>query len=358
MIKKTDGENVMEERYVAYVSTYTKSGDKGIRIYDVDVKAGRLSEREQVTITNSSYVTISHNQKFVYSITDMGVEAFKIQKDGGLKSISSAGINGMRGCYLSTDYTDSFLFVAGYHDGKITVLRLNADGTVGEICDEIFHQGVGTVTERTFTPHVSCVKMTRDNKYLCAADMGIDHIKVYKLDHETGKLKIADIVRCEQGSAPRLIKFRGDGKYAYVLNQLHHTIEVYDYHELNGFPEFTRIQQISTANDYHTSDTAAYALKFSRDFKYLFCSNAGDNSVGAYSIDAKTGILKKLFILPVSGDFPKDVAIFPDTKHLISLNHESDTMSFFDLDLKNNVIIMNGPMLKVPKGNCIIMKQL
>ena len=69
-------------------------------------------------------------------------------------------------------------------------------------------------------------------------------------------------------------------------------------------------------------------------------------------------MLTKLFILPVSGDFPKDVAIFPDSKHLVSLNHESDTMSFFDLDFQNNVIVMSGPMVKVPKGNCIIMKQL
>ncbi len=347
-----------EQRFVAYVSTYTKEDHKGIRIYDVDVKNGRLKERSQVTITNSSYVTISHNQKFVYSITDMGVEAFSIKEDGGLKALNKAGINGMRGCYLSTDYTDSYLFVAGYHDGKITVLKLGEDGKVGKICDEVFHQGVGNVTERTFTPHVSCVKMTRDNKYLCAADMGIDHIKIYELNHETGKLKLADIVRCEQGSAPRLIKFRGDGRFAYVLNQLHHMIEVYEYKENNGYPEFTRVQQITTANDYHTSDTAAYALKFSSDFKYLFCSNAGDNSVGAFSIDEKTGLLEKKFILPVSGDFPKDIAIFPDTKHLISLNHESDTMSFFDLDFKRNVIVMNGPMLKVPKGNCIIMKRL
>ena len=69
-------------------------------------------------------------------------------------------------------------------------------------------------------------------------------------------------------------------------------------------------------------------------------------------------MLEKLFILPVSGDFPKDIAIFPDSKHLVSLNHESDTMSFFDLNFKDKVIVMNGPMIKVPKGNCIIMKQL
>lgn len=348
----------MEDKFVAYVSSYTKKGNKGIRIYDVDVKEGRLTERDEITITNSSYLTISHNQKYVYSITDMGVESFKIKKDGGLKPVNTASINGMRGCYLSTDYSDSFLFVAGYHDGKITVLKLNEDGSVGEICDEIFHQGIGSIMERTSTPHVSCVKMTRDNKYLCAADMGIDHVKIYRLDHSNGKLKQVDIVRCEQGSAPRLIKFRGDGRFAYVLNELHHNIEVYEYKDLGDFPEFTKVQQISTANDYHTMDTAAFGLKFSVDFKYLFCTNAGDNSVGAFKIDQKTGMLEKLFVLPVSGDYPKDVAIFPDSKHLISLNHETDTMTFFNLDLKNKLIVMNGPILPLPNGNCIIMKKI
>ena len=38
--------------------------------------------------------------------------------------INHASINGMRGCYLSTDYEDKYLLVAGYHDGKLTVLRL------------------------------------------------------------------------------------------------------------------------------------------------------------------------------------------------------------------------------------------
>ena len=115
-----------KDKYVAYVSSYT-SGNKssfGIRIYNVDIEKGRMTEKDQVEITNSSYVTISHNQKYLYSITDFGVEAYEIQKDGGLKVINHASINGMRGCYLSTDYEDRFLFVAGYHDAKLTVLQI------------------------------------------------------------------------------------------------------------------------------------------------------------------------------------------------------------------------------------------
>ena len=104
-----------KDKYVAYVSTYTSgmSDDShGIKIYDVDMENGRFIEKDQVEITNSSYVTISHNSRYLYSITDFGVEAYKIEEDGSLTVINQGSINGMRGCYLSTDYEDKFLFVA------------------------------------------------------------------------------------------------------------------------------------------------------------------------------------------------------------------------------------------------------
>ena len=97
-----------KNKYVAYVSTYTMGDNHGIKIYDVDMKNGRLKEKDEVEITNSSYITISHNEKYLYSITDFGVEAYVIEQDGELTCINHAPINGMRGCYLSTDMRTGF----------------------------------------------------------------------------------------------------------------------------------------------------------------------------------------------------------------------------------------------------------
>lgn len=350
-----------KEKYVAYVSTYT-SGNKssyGIRIYDVDMENGRLTEKDQVEITNSSYVTVSHNQKYLYSITDFGVEAYQILWDGSLEMINHASINGMRGCYLSTDYDDKFLFVAGYHDAKVTVLRIEENGGIGEITEEIFHKGLGSIAERNFRPHINCVKMTRDNQYLCAADLGMDHVVVYGLNHTTGKLRQVDIIRSEQESAPRHLKFSKDGKFLYIVHELKNYIDVYTYSiDEHNNPVFDKIQNISTLNKYHAGGSAASALNFSADFNYLCSSNAGDNSVILYAIDKKTGFLSKLFCLPVSGDYPKDAALFPDNKHLVSLNHESNSMTFFNVDLEKRTIVMNGKEMKVDQPNCVIFHKL
>lgn len=347
-----------KEKYVAYVSTYTMGDNHGITIYDVDLKNGRFLLKDRVEITNSSYLTISHNRKWLYSITDFGVEAYEILPDGGLKTINMAGINGMRGCYLSTDYEDRYIFVAGWHDGKITALRINEDGSVGEITDEIFHRGLGSIAERNFRPHVSCVKMTRDNHYLCVADLGLDHVKVYRLDHESGKLTLADVIRSELESAPRHIKFSRDGKILYIVHELKNIIDVYTYMEEKSNPFFEKIQTISTVNDYHAINTAASALNFSLDFHYLISSNAGDNSVIMYRIDEETGMLTKIFCLPVSGEYPKDAMLFPDNRHLVSLNHESNSMTFFTVNAEKGLIVMNGPEVKVDQPNCVIFHKL
>lgn len=348
----------MSDNYVAYVSTYTQGDNHGIHIFDVDLKEGKFTLKDKVKISNSSYVTISHNSKYLYSITDFGVEAYRIEEDGSLTVLGNSSINGMRGCYLSTDYEDKFLFVAGYHDGKITVLKLKEDGSIEGICDEVFHKGWGNVAERNFRPHVNCVKMTRDNKYLCAADLGMDFVDVYSVDKITGKIKLIDIIHSDQESAPRHIKFSKDGKFMYIVHELSNQIDVYSYSNKGEVPEFEKIQTISTLNDYHATGSAASALSISKDGKYMVSSNAGDNSVVVMSIDKKSGLLSKVLCLPISGDYPKDACLFPDNKHLVSLNHESDTLTFFAVDLEKGLLVMNQKEIKVSKPNCIIFHKL
>ena len=170
----------MKEKYVAYVGTYTHGSSIGIHIYDVNVEEGTLKERKVVPVNNSSHLARSLNGKYLYSIADEGVAVFAIEPDGDLTFINKVDIDGMRGCHLSTDEEGKYLFVAGYHDGKVTVVHTHKDGRLGSVVDGVFHKGLGSVGERNFRPHVSCVRPTPDNKYLCAVDNGIDQMKVYR----------------------------------------------------------------------------------------------------------------------------------------------------------------------------------
>lgn len=345
-----------KKKYVAYVGSYTHGASKGIKVYDVDVEKGFLTERNEVEVSNSSHTAVSKNGKYLYSIEDEGVAVFERDKDGNLTRMNSVDIDGMRGCYLATDVDGKYLYVAGYHDGKVTVVHTHRDGSLGSLMDGVFHKGLGSVAERNFRPHVNCVRPTPDNKYLCAVDNGIDQVKIYRINKRTHKLELVDILRCPRETAPRIIRFSDDGKYAYLLCELSNEIRVYTYDGSGKHPEFELIQTISTlqkAEDQDAVHNAASGLTLANDGRHLFCTTAGENTVSMFEINPENGILTKKFTLPISGDYPKDIVIFPDDKHLAVTNHASNTITVFSIDYEKNIIVMNGKPLKVDMPNSI-----
>jgi 6-phosphogluconolactonase len=346
-----------KEAYVAYVGTYTNGKSKGIHIYDVDVKEGLLHLRKVVPVNNSSYITRSRNMKYLYSIADEGVRAFRIEPDGDLTPINEIDINGMRGCHMSVDLEGKYLFVAGYHDGKVTVVHTHRDGRLGNLMDGVFHKGIGAVNERSFRPHVCCVRVTPDNRFLCAVDNGIDQIVLYKINHTYNKLQQIDILRMGREAGPRSIHFSKDGKFAYVLCEITNVVRVYSYNVVNGYPQFDLLQEVSTLSDARDPHDAASALRISYDGKYLFCSTAGDDSVACYQI-REDGLLDRLFSLPTAGNYPKDIAIFPDEKHLAVVNNGSGTITTFAIDYEKKCLVMKGKPQILDTPNCMVFQKI
>lgn len=345
-------------KYMAYVGSYSYNGKaKGITVFDVDVERGIFKERCEVEVDNSSYVIASSDGKTLYSIADEGVVAFRILSNGSLSRLSSAKINGMRGCHLSTDSADRYIFVSGFHDGKVTVLRLRKDGGVGMIVDGVFHKGLGSVAERNFRPHVTCCRRTPDNKYVMAADSGLDQVKIYRFNEKDEHLVQVDAIRCELESAPRCFRFSSDGKFIYLMYEQKNVIDVYTYESGDRVPVIEKIQTISTTGKENNQRSAACSMRFSTDENYMYCGTAGDETVAVYKRDKETGLLTMLCCLPISGEYPKDIAVFPDDKHIASINHESGTITFFKVDYEKGLLVMSANEIHCNEPNsCAIVK--
>ena len=279
--------------------------------------------------------------------------AFRILENGSLARLNSASIRGMRGCHLCTDAEDKYVFVSGYHDGKATVLSLNPDGSVGSIVDGVFDKGYGSVAERNFRPHVTCTRRTPDGKYVMSVDNGIDQVRIYRFTEKEQKLKQVDAIRCDLESAPRHFRFSADGRFIYLIYELKTKIDVFSYKTGERAPIIEKIQTVSTTSTENPGVmTAACAMRLSWDQKYLYCSNAGENTVSVFSRDEETGLLTRLCCLPVSGEYPKDIAVFPDSRHIVSVNHESGPLSFFTVDYEKGLMVMSGRSIPVNEPNC------
>ena len=296
-------------------------------------------------------------EKYLYSICDQGVAAYNILKDGDLELINVLSINGMRGCHIALTKNDDFLIVSGYHDGKITIISL-VNGSLDHITDEVFHKGIGSIADRNFRPHVSWSVFTPDEELLCVCDLGIDQIKLYEFNHRTGKIKLYDIIRSQLESAPRQMIFSEDGRFAYVICELKNYINVYSYDKDNGKNRFELIQNIFTVRKNHKSNSAAASLILSNSGNNLLCSNAGDNTVTIYDVNKETGTLSSKSSLPISGDYPKYINIFPDDKHIMSMNNDGNSITIFTVHFDKGLIVMNGPELKISKPNNMVIKKL
>ena len=354
----------MKDKYMAYIGSYSYTGNaKGITICDVDVEKGVLIKRTEIEVNNSSYLVASRNQKTLYSISDEGIVSFRIMENGSLSRLNTRNIRGMRGCHLAVDQYDEYIMVSGYHDGKATLLKLEKDGSVGPIVDGVYDKGIGSVAERTFRPHVSCARMTDDQKYIMVADLGIDQVRVFRFDKEDGKMRQIDTIRCELKSAPRHFRFSPDRKYLYLMYEIKNVIGVYRFTEGTGYNDvsFEKIQEIPTHTEKgDTNLIAAAQMRFSPDkeAKHVFCSNAGNDTVSIYDRDVETGLLTMKGSLPIAGVYPKDFCIFPDEKHIAVANHESGTVTFFSIDYDNGLLVMSAREIRVDEPNCICMVKL
>lgn len=346
-------------KYVAYVGTYTHENSVGIHIYDVDEERGELTERKVVPINNPSDLIVSNSGKYLYSIADEGVEAFAIQPDGDLEPINEKWIGGMRGCYVELDEKDRYLFVGGYHDGRVSMMRLAEDGSIADIADGIFHKGlVRGLSAKADSPHVHCVKVTPDQDFLCAVDSGLDQIKIYRIDYERGRLQLADILRCGLDYGPCMIRFSTDGRFAYVLCEVKNIVEVYRYSVTDGQPVFEKIQSVETAQQIEGAASNAVGMEHSVDGNYLFVSNTGINDVVIYRIDNETGMLTKEIETRISGDYPKALAVFPDGGHFASLNHDTNEIRTFKINYEGKYCLMDARPVQVETPNCMYIHKL
>ena len=343
-----------ENKYIAYIGTYPKKKSRGIRICDVNVKEGTLLLRKEVPIEHPSVLLVHPGGRFLYSNSDKGAALFRIEEDGDLTRIQNAGIDAMRPRFLSSNSSGKLLFSGGFHDAKITVHKLGSTGKIGALTGEAYHEGFGTAAERTFTPHITCVVPTPDDRFLCSVDNGTDRINLFRVE-KNGAVGRSGTIHCTPGSGPRALIFGNKNRNAYLISNIANTVTVFDYTPgtETEAPSFKPVQTVPTASDdVDTLHDMAAAIRFSPNGKYLVATTAGDNTATLYAVQTD-GTLERILSLPVSGAYPKDAAFFPDGKHIAFVCNESNLVTTFCIDYEKKTLVQKGRPLQIDDPSCI-----
>lgn len=343
------------------IGTYTKSCDsKGIYVYEFDSNTGNFTHKNNTeNVSNPSYLTISSDNKFVYSVNEIekkgAVSSFKFDsKRGTLDFLNYQDAKAQGPCYIIND--EKNVITANYSSGSITVFGKNTNGSITETKQIIQHSGKGANIKRQESAHAHMVYFSPDKKYVLANDLGTDKVYVYQYNPNRVNeiLKLISTISVNPGGGPRHLTFSKDGKYVYLLQELDGLITVFSY--TNGKLEKVNASTV-IAKDF-VGDIGAADIHISPDGKFLYATNRGTaNDISAFKI-LKKGKLEFIERTSTLGKGPRNFTIDPTGNFLLVAHQYTNDIVIFKRDTKTGRLTDTGKKIDLCSPVCLVFTKI
>ena len=351
------------QKSILIVGTYTTGKSQGIYTYQFDNTTGNIKILDSIKSNNPSFIAVAPNRKNVYAVNEDGnnngvggsVTAYKLDfQTGKLILINTELSGGDHPCYLAVDKTGKWLSVGNYNGGNIGIMPINnTDGSIGKAV-MTQHTGSSVNITRQTKAHVHCTYFSANNKFLYVPDLGMDKIMIYKFNETNGELMPTTqaFAQSDTGAGPRHITFSKNEKYAYLMEELTATVNVFS--QKNG--ALTSIQKIKATPASYTGKQGSADIHVSPDGKFLYCSNRGEsNTITIFKIEKKTGLLTYVNNTSSLGITPRNFTIDATGNFLLVANQKSDNVVVFKIDKKTGLITDTGNRIDVGNPVCLKM---
>ena len=347
-----------------YVGTYTEgTRSEGIYLIRMDRRSGQLRRVGSVAAgPNPSFLAIHPNGCLLYAVNELeqyngrptgAVSAFAIARPAGaLTRLNQQPSQGGAPCYVSVEASGRALLVANYTGGSVALLPIDPDGALAP-AHVVQHTGKGPNVERQEAPHAHCILPDPSNRFVLAADLGIDRVFVYRLDLEAKSLhhvEAGDAVM-RPGAGPRHIAFHPTLPLVFVANELDSTVAKLRFDSARGTlsPQGT----LSTVPAGWTGTNYPADIHFAANGRTLYVSNRGHNSIAVFSVAQSTGALALEQVVSTEGDWPRNFSLDPTGRWLLVANQRSDSVVVFGRDPENGRLTPTRQRIAIPSPVCV-----
>lgn len=341
------------------LGTYTSDeGSRGIYVYKIDTDTGESEGVSMVEVANPSYLTLSPDEQFVYSVGENGEDdsyahAFSFDKESGqLKLIDSQLTYGSSPAYITVDAQGYSLITANYGGGSISQFNITSDGTLSPLSNLYEFEGKGEDPARQQQPHLHSVRYSPDGSYLFATDLGTDKIYRYKtitsvFEGQPALLKNDTLVfKTPAGTGPRHFDFHPNGLYFYLLGELSGQVIVYDYNDGD-------LQQKQTILADTVGAQGSADIHVSPNGKFLYASNRlQEDGIAIFAIDSEDGTLTKVGY-QLTAKHPRNFAITPNGKFLLVAGRDDNVVEVYRIDSKTGLLTNTNQDIAIDKPVCI-----
>lgn len=265
-------------------------------------------------LASPSFLALHPRLPIVYAVSELesGVlTTYDAGAVGPLRQIDARPTGGSLPCHVAVDSDASFLAVAGYGDGSLSIFAIDEQGLPGE--RQLFHHaGSGPNAERQEAAH--CHQVTF-GAGLVVTDLGADRVRRYVLADDRWLAAPAGDVVVRQGSGPRHIVF--DGDYRYVVDELQPGVTSY-----RVDPETRRWEAVDRA-PYAGDSPSCLPSHLLLHEGFLYVANRVADSLSV--LEAAEGRLRFVAEVPTGGRWPRHFELIGRT--LVVANEKSDLLT-------------------------------
>lgn len=327
---------------------------RGIHIFKVDRKTGALEPAGEYLLgTSPSCLAINQSGTILYSANETDhvgetkegtCSSYSIDRTtGALKLLNTVKSGGAGPTYVSIHPNGNHLLVANYFGGAISVLPIQADGTLGEATDVKVDEGeIGPTRAKNAPPgsfafsghdrtHAHMIQADPSGKFVLHVDLGLDKIFIWKFDPAAGKLTPAATpsVSLPPGDGPRHFHFHPNGKWFYSIQEEGSTLVLFDYDSKSG--KLSERQTVSTLPAGFKGSNFCSEILVSHDGKFVYAGNRLHDSIGIFAIGAN-GELKQVADEWTRGNYPRSFTFDPTGSFLYCCNQRGDNVAIFAVD--------------------------
>ncbi|MCW1923153.1 lactonase family protein [Luteolibacter arcticus] len=227
-------------------------------------------------------------------------------------------------CHIALSSNRRAAVVSNYLGG-VTVHALGASGEVAAAHQHIVYPGHGSDLDRQEKSHPHQAAFAPDGRHVLVCDLGCDCVWLHAFD---GKhLGEARAIAVAPGSGPRHLVFHPALPRFYVLGELDAKLRVLE----GNCEDWREIAVHATLPETFADVPAGAALEFHPSGKSLFVSNRHSDTAVCFAVDT-LGDLALAGSFSVRGKTPRDIALSPSGRWLLSVNQDSHEVVPFELD--------------------------
>lgn len=338
-----------------YIGTYTSEGSEGIYHARFDTVTGKLSDLKAVaSLTNPSYLTLSPNKKLLFAVGESNgstpnLFSYQIHAlNGALVVIDSVSTGGSSSCYVSMAGPGKVAF-ANYSSGDVSFVSVNDDGKFINGPVTFQHQGSGPDESRQKGPHAHSILPDRNMNYIYAADLGADKLFVYQ--YKNGDVSGVAEIEVTPGAGPRHLDFHPSGKMMALLNELHHSVEVFVPDEQGIFS--VKTQTISLLPDSLREGNWSADIHFSDDGKHLYASVRGVNHIEVFTVNIAESSIDWIDSMGDGVNWPRNFTLDPTGRFLLVANQKGNDVVVFKRDVNTGQLTTTGYSMAVSMPVCL-----